>query len=383
MKNQLNKQAKEETPLAELAGTQPKYRFVSETLRQAIVSGEYGPGKRLPSEAQLVRRFDASRMTVVRAVKELQQLGLVERRVGSGTYVTKVATTESYRFGLLIPNLGNAEIFEPICQGMANSELARHHSLVWGRSISEDGKREEAALLMCQQYIDQRVSGVFFAPLELTSHMDDVNRRIVHDLERAKIPIILLDRSFEPYPKRSRCDLVGIDNRGTAHLSTEHLIKRGARRIAFFAKLYSAPTVEARIAGYREALWTHSLLPKENMVTRGDPSDEALVSKVLRKQRPDAFLCGNDHTAALLMQSLLNLGVKVPEEVRLIGMDDVKYASLLPIPLTTQHQPCLDIGLIAMGTMLDRLQNPGLPVREITLSCELVVRKSCGKQRIP
>jgi DNA-binding LacI/PurR family transcriptional regulator len=81
------------------------------------------------------------------------------------------------------------------------------------------------------------------------------------------------------------------------------------------------------------------------------------------------------------MQALLNLGIKVPEEVRIVGMDDVKYASLLPIPLTTQHQPCLDIGIIAMTTMLDRLQNPSLPVREITLSCKLVIRKSCGKEK--
>jgi GntR family transcriptional regulator of arabinose operon len=187
--------------------------------------------------------------------------------------------------------------------------------------------------------------------------------------------------TVEPYPIRTRCDLVGIDNRGTAHISVEHLIRRGAKRIAFFAKRLSAPTIDARIAGYREALWTHSLLCNEDLVTRGDPSDEAFVASVLKKQRPDAFICGNDHTAALLMQVLLNLGVKIPEEVRIIGMDDVKYASLLPIPLTTQHQPCLDIGIIAMRTMLDRLQNPGLPMREITLSCKLVVRKSCGKEK--
>lgn len=371
----------EDMPEVELTSTQPKYRIVSESLKEAITSGAYGPGARLPSEAQLVRRFNASRMTIVKAVKELQQLGLVERRMGSGTYVTKSAPEESYRFGLLIPNLGNAEIFEPICQGMANSPLARQHSLIWGRSISDGEKREEAARLMCQQYIDQRVSGVFFAPLELTSHMNEVNRKIIFDLQRARIPIVLLDRSFEPYPTRSRCDLVGIDNRGTAHISVEHLIKRGAKRIAFFGKRFSAPTIDARIAGYREALWAHSLLSREDLVTRGDPADEALVASVLRKQKPDAFLCGNDHTAALLMQSLLHLGIKVPEEVRIVGFDDINYASLLPIPLTTQHQPCLDIGIIAMNTMLDRLQSPGLPMREITLSCELVIRKSCGKEK--
>jgi DNA-binding LacI/PurR family transcriptional regulator len=72
--------------------------------------------------------------------------------------------------------------------------------------------------------------------------------------------------------------------------------------------------------------------------------------------------------------------VKIPEEIRLVGIDDVKYASLLPIPLTTQHQPCLDIGRVAVSTMLDRLENPNLPTRDISLSCRLIVRKSCGAQ---
>jgi DNA-binding LacI/PurR family transcriptional regulator len=91
-------------------------------------------------------------------------------------------------------------------------------------------------------------------------------------------------------------------------------------------------------------------------------------------------LCANDLTAANLMQTLIGLDVRIPDEVRLMGIDDVKYASLLPIPLTTQRQPCLDLGRIAMSAMLDRVENPDLPTRAILLSCRLVVRKSCGGQ---
>jgi DNA-binding LacI/PurR family transcriptional regulator len=360
---------------------QPKYRLIFESLREAILSGDYRHGTRLPSEAQLVRRFGASRMTIVKAVRELQHLGLVDRRVGSGTYVTSHFSEESHRFGLLIPELGQTEIFEPICQGMANSPLARNHSLVWGSSISDREMKEKAALLMCQQYIDQRVSGVFFAPLELTPSMNEVNQRIVSELDRAKIAVVLFDRYFVPYPARSKYDLVGIDNRDAAYIAASHLVNLGARRVAFFARPFSAPTVDARIAGYREALYAHSLLGREDLVTRGDPCDEKLVASVLSRHKPDAFLCANDSTAATLMQSLLNIGKKVPDEVRIVGFDDVKYASLLPIPLTTIHQPCLDIGAIAMRTMLDRIQSPELPTCEITLNCELVIRKSCGSAK--
>ncbi len=78
------------------------------------------------------------------------------------------------------------------------------------------------------------------------------------------------------------------------------------------------------------------------------------------------------------MHQLLKFGVRIPEQVRLVGINDVKYAGFLPVPLTTLHQPCQQIGAAALAVMLDRLQNPNMPVRDVLLDCELVVRQSCG-----
>jgi GntR family transcriptional regulator of arabinose operon len=78
------------------------------------------------------------------------------------------------------------------------------------------------------------------------------------------------------------------------------------------------------------------------------------------------------------MQTLIGLGVSIPGELRIVGMDDVKYASLLPVPLTTIHQDCAGIGMVAMAAMLERLEHPELPVRDITVPTSLVVRRSCG-----
>ncbi len=78
------------------------------------------------------------------------------------------------------------------------------------------------------------------------------------------------------------------------------------------------------------------------------------------------------------MHTLLSLGQRIPEDIRIVGIDDVKYARLLPVPLTTLHQPCRDIGRIALTVMLDRIANPDLPPRDVLLRCELIVRKSCG-----
>jgi DNA-binding LacI/PurR family transcriptional regulator len=92
----------------------------------------------------------------------------------------------------------------------------------------------------------------------------------------------------------------------------------------------------------------------------------------------DAVICANDHVAALLLRSLEKANVRVPRDVRVVGFDDVKYATLLSVPLTTIHQPCREIAVAAFRAMLERMADPTLPPRGITLSPRLVVRESCG-----
>ena len=148
----------------------------------------------------------------------------------------------------------------------------------------------------------------------------------------------------------------------------------------FIGRPGSAPTVDARIGGYCEALGeAHGDLKPS--VCRIDPQDKGQVKSALAKFRPDGIVCANDFTAAHLMKTLMELGVNVPGKLRLAGIDDVKYASLLSVPLTTLHQPCADIGAIAVSTMLERLRDPKLPARDILLDFRLVVRDSCGSRK--
>ena len=369
--------------LASVPATIPKYRQVYDDILSAIKAGIYQPGDRLPSEAELGKRYSTSRITVAKAVNDLQLQGLVTRRAGSGTHVLAPAGSKGHVFGLLIPDLGRTEIFEPICHGMMQSPLAKAHSLLWGHSMGEEAEQEQEAEYLCQKYVAQKVSGVFFAPLEFTRDKDVVNRRIVAALDRAGIQTVLLDRCYAPYSMRSKYDLVGIDNRRAGFLITQHLLQHGVKRVAFVARPLSASTVTARIAGYREALLEHGIQPHLNLVCYGDPDDESFIRKVLKDAKPDAIVCANDFVAARVMAALANRGVRVPEEVRITGIDDVKYASLLPVPLTTQHQNCADIGAIAMLTMLQRVENPTLPTRDILLQTHTVIRKSCGAHLSP
>jgi DNA-binding LacI/PurR family transcriptional regulator len=356
----------------------PKYRQVYSALRLDIQSGRLKHGDRVPSEAELVKQFGASRITIGRAVRELQAAGLVERRAGSGTYVKAPSAAAALSFGLLIPDLGETEIFEPICQGMMTSPLARTHALLWGSPNGAGASKEERAWQLCRQYIDRRVAGVFFAPLELTADKDDVNRRIAQALDEARIPVVLLDRTVAPYPRRGHHDLVGIDNRRAGYVITEHLLRLGPRRIAFVGLPNAAATVDAREAGYREALYAWDAPVDRAFVHRLDPEDTNGVRVMMESTTPEAIVCANDRTAARLMQALLRLGYAIPRDVRMVGIDDLEYARLLPVPLTTLRQPTRQIGDAALGAMLDRVARIELPARDIFLHCELAVRESCG-----
>lgn len=356
----------------------PKYQLIVVDLRRAITLGEYKEGQRLPSEADLVKRFSTSRLTVQRALKELQHQGLIDRRAGSGTYVRRQESSDRLVFGLLIPGLGDTEIFEPICQGMARAGRAGGHALLWGDTTQTSGDKEQQAKELCEYYISRSVSGIFFAPLELTTAKDVVNQWIIDALEKSRIPVVLLDRCLYTYPQRSRYDLVGIDNRRAGFIVTEHLLRHGCRRLTFVAAPYSAPTVDARMAGFRDA-HEHAGVPTgADRILIGDIEDLGTVRSVMTEVNPDGFVCANDITAARLMRTLGQLDVHVPHQVRIVGIDDVKYAALLGVPLTTLHQPCPELGETAVSAMLERIARPNMPTRDILLDCKLVIRRSCG-----
>jgi len=355
-----------------------KHEEICQTLKGAIASGQYKSGQRLPSEAELSKTFGASRMTVNRALRELQLAGIIDRRAGSGSYA-RPETVSSYTFGLLIPELGQTEIFEPICRGMARAqETDGHHALLWGKSLPDAEHKASQSAELCRQLVAKRVSGVFFAPLELTPGKDAVNQRIVETFRDAGIPVVLLDRDIVAYPARSGYDLVGIDNRRAGYAITSHLLDAGCQRIAFVARPGSAPTVDARIAGYREAMLNTLADWTPDFVCRIDPLNQDVVRKLIDRLKPDGIICVNDYTAASLMKTLSELDVAVPQQIRLCGIDDVKYASLLAVPLTTVHQPCEKIGAEAVGAMIQRIRNPDTPARDILLDFHLVVRESSG-----
>lgn len=354
----------------------PKYQEVIDSLSNDITSGRYRPGQKLPSEAALVNKFHTSRITVGRAFRELQQKGLIERIAGSGSYV-RGELARGLLFGLLIPDLGETEIFDPICHGIANTPEAIDHALLWGHTDPRIASKSEQCWQLCQQFIARKVSGVFFAPLEFEGESAKVNRRILSAFKEANLPVVLLDRRPTATPERARADLVGLNNTQAGFIATEHLIQLGCKRIGFIAYQAAESTVEGRMAGYRDALRKYGLKEAAGPLFQIDGDDSVEIPGT---EELEALVCVNDHVAGVLMHAFLSRGVRIPEDIRLVGIDDVRYASLLPVPLTTVRQPCPAIGSAAMRAMLERLSHPKSPGREVLFDGELIVRQSCGSR---
>lgn len=361
-----------------------KHAELAAELRKEIAAGRYGQEGRLPSESQLVTRFGVSRPTVAQALNTLRQEGLVTRRAGSGTYVRpqemQSGAVATRMLALLMPDFGHTEIFQLIAGHLAS--LARHHEygLVWGGStlpqLDADTRLEHGEEL-CQQFIEKRIDGVFFAPYELVEGGAAANARMVKRLRDAGIQVVLVDHDITPFPERSEFDLVGVDNTGGGYLLGRHLLKLGCARFTFVARPWSASTVDARHTGLWSAVQRHGDASCAVASERGDVSKPVFANKIMAG-RPDAIVCGNDHTAAMLIQTLGKLGVSVPGDVRVVGFDDAEFARLVAPPLTTVRQPCQEIAVSAFRSMLERLIDPSLPARRISLTPALVVRESCG-----
>lgn len=368
--------------------SEPRHAKITRELLKDIAAGKYGPGARLPSEAQLCKKFGVSRPTVGRALRDLQEQGLIDRRVGSGTYVRASKSTADpaglRQLGLLVPGLGRIEIFEVICGELAGLARVHDFGLLWGGNVRPrvdvDLTTQEAEAL-ADQFVEKGVAGVFFAPFEHTADRDPANRRIVEKFRLAGIPVVLLDRDLSAFPHRSPHDLVGIDNFAAGYLVAEHLLKLGARRLTFVTRPLSAATVQARIAGARAALTAQHHDADPDFVQVGDPTDLAFVRRVLAGRKVEAVICTNDLTAAQFMQSLGRLKVGVPRTVRVVGFDDVRYATLLTVQLTTMQQPCREIAVAAFQALRERISDPALPPRSILLTPRLIVRESCGAYR--
>lgn len=355
-----------------------KYYSLYKTLKKDIESNVYENTKKLPNEIDIAEQYHVSRPTVAKALYLLRKSGYIQRVSGVGTFVCYEPNIGIKNFALLIPGLGETEIFESICGHMSHLSQLKNFNLVWSGSMQEDAEMRRAHIKqLAVRYIKQKeINGVFFTPLELTSEKDTINSNIIQLFDDAGMPVILMDRDIVSFPSRSKYDLVGVDNFRLAFILTRHLIEQGCKKVMFVARPYSAPTVQMRIFGYQQALNEAGIQNSPEDVHVEDITNPDFIEHLLSNVEKPGILCANDSTASKLMYYIEERGYKIPDDVKIAGVDDIKYAKYLRVPLTTYKQPCKDIAEVAIDLMLSRLQDPSQKARAVLLDGELIVRES-------
>ena len=229
-------------------------------------------------------------------------------------------------------------------------------------------------------YIDmlrsRGVDGIIFT----SAHMHDPNiTRLVAD----RFPLILVNRRVSEDAVLDRIDYVVVDNVRGGFVAVEHLIKMGHRRIGIISGSPDSSAAVERLEGARKAFSDYGLDPADLLVFEGDflkPSGYEAAKKFLGlKNPPTAIFGANDYMALGAYEAILDAGLRVPEDIALIGFNNITFSAMRGIELTTIGQKKYEMGSVAVHILIDRIEGrDGDTVKQITLEPELIVRRSCG-----
>ena len=356
-----------------------KYTRVYETLKRDILSGKYSSRDPFPSVAMIIRCFAISNLTAVKVLEKLKNDGLVKSYQGRGTFVTSQGA--SRQIGLIVPGVAVTDFYGPIIREINEQAHKTGYTLHFKEIFSADRQeRTHQVRELVAEFVKKRVAGVIFEPLAGPTGTE-ANEHILRVLDRAKIPVVLLDCDIVPFPERSGHDVVGTNDVEAGVRMMKYLLSIGARKIHFVMGMSSPATFDNRLYGAMSAIreWGRTC---KTEVLRCDPSDAKAIKRHLqRKGRPDVFVCSNDLIAAVFKQTLDALGLVVPKDVMLVGFADLPIASLMTPKLTTIRQSREQMGQMAFKRLLDRIDDPALPPTEMLFPAPLIVRESTTKEK--
>ena len=307
---------------------------------------------------------DISEETSKRVLKRMEELNYQPNLAARALITGRTST-----IGLVVPDLLHP-FFAQIAKAVSAGIRGQGYSLII-TSSEEDPELERQEI---EQLLARRVDVMLIASAQWTV---ESFRRI----EERKIPYILIDRSFVGLA----ANFVGVDDEAVGMIATNHLIEQGCRRSRTSAALKPARRWAA-LEGYQRALAARQLAPlRDNIISigssgddRGEPEGYEATKKLLGvRQRPDGIFCFNDPIALGAMRAILDAGLRIPEDIAVVGCGNVLYSDFLRVPLTSVDQDSSAIGKIAAEMALS-LVSAKAAVRPRTelVNPKLVVRAS-------
>ncbi|MDP9170367.1 MAG: LacI family transcriptional regulator [Acidobacteriota bacterium] len=279
-----------------------------------------------------------------------------------------LVTGKSFIVGFVVPGLLHS-FFGEVAKGLTNVFRRKGYGLVIATS-EEDPELERQEI---EQLLARRVDALIVA----TTQSSPASFRQIED---QNVPYVLIDRSIDSLA----ANFVGVDDQSVGMMGTEHLLQRGCRRIAF---LYAAGLSPARgrLEGYKRALEKHGIPLNEEYIRRleetGDATEDAAYATMKEllalASPPDAVFSFNDPIALNAMKAALDAGLRVPEDLAVVGSGNIRHADFLRVPLTSIDQNSIAIGERAgkLALNLIEMKTPQTP-KTILLEPRLVVRHS-------
>lgn len=363
----------------------PLHTQLQRQLRNLIVSGQWASGSRLPSENQLHRELNISRSTVRQAFRELQHEGLIERIPGRGTFVADPAPDGRQKrlIAFIISDFDSEREWELLKGAEAAARRNDCHVVFYNTRHS---CREERRVL--SQLLSQNISG---ALLWSCADAEDADAARAHDLDGLP-PLVMMDRDSPAHPG----DLVTSDNHGGATLALSHLLALGHRHIVCVTHdRVGLSTVAERIRGYQDALqasgemegsvWampTGAELSTEKALQLGnDPESEAMqfLTQRLAEEKPTALFAINDLVALLVLRAAQAIRLRVPQDLSVVGYDNIEFSALMATPMTTIAQDFHTIGRRSFELLLERMDGADVPPRTLRIPVALRERATTAR----
>ena len=358
-----------------MSSKESKNRIIYNDLYKKIQTGQFRKGEKLPTEFMLVEEYGISRPTVAKALNDLQEEGLIERKVGVGTFVKKVPQEPQERFmALLVPDIGRNEMLEPLYSHIARSCESMDYTLIWsGALIGSIEERIQQSFEFCRKYIRQNVAGIFLYPasdIPVEKYLE-----MIRLFQEASIPVQILYQYLSAFPHQSDHDFVGIDSFTIGYRIGRTLLQNGATHPAICWDRESPVLNTLMIKGFMDAAQEKGFACESFILEREKHNYREEIDLFLTR-KIDALFCTSDSLAADLMTEFLDRDVKIPEDIQIGGFGNTRYARHLKVSLSSVSIDWEEIGHMAVELMKMRLATPSSAPKKLLLDGQLIERES-------
>jgi len=320
----------------------PIYKQIANHLKERIDQDDFKHDKRLPSSRDLAEFYRVNHLTVRQALKYLEQEGIIGIAHGRGSFIKSNVDTP-LRTALLLPALGHEQ--SGIISRAVQSELGGEATV---HVMDYHGKPSEEAACLLRIAKDGYNSAIIY------SSMRGEAVRLVLQMIVEGFPLVLVDRFFGNVPAA----YVLSDNRNGGYVATRHLLQKGCRRIACFTT--DLPNVTERYAGYRDALAEVGVLFDKSLVVElppeGDLSERATTNLLKARKDIDGIFFYNDYEALKGMKQIKAAGLRIPEDIRVVGFDDLQLTRYSEPTLTSIRQNHEQVGREAARLLVKQLK---------------------------